>query len=397
MPAAPLREVPAVEVTVPMPMAAKPPRPRANFSEWGPILEQPKRRPSCGNITASSSRKIGGNYSFVEAANARHGDAMNPRLPQHGVVGSKNNWKELFLNPVEAGVSTTLAASVAAGHSLLVVESLATEAECASLSKDASQAAHIERETKCIDGIVRKKVVELVGAESTALCDELLLRHLALLDTSIAPSLTSELFGDALTSSPTTCFRNPRLAWSVGEPAINVYNPGGCFTPHEDEQSITCLVNLSQQSSYTGGGTAFWSIKDAGPGRSRCDDTPPTYLIAPAVGTALIFGGTVTHAAQPVVTGERIVFVASFSPTSRLGPKRTRALQAGFGMLRQFRRAPGDAPAGADVECQQAVEECTLDELCDALATTNTSSSSEDLSDAAPALAAFSTMNEEVD
>ena len=104
-----------------------------------------------------------------------------------------------------------------------------------------------------------------------------------------------------------------------------------------------------------------------------------------------------THAAQPVVTGERIVFVASFSPTSRLGPKRTRALQAGFGMLRQFRRAPGDAPAGADVECQQAVEECTLDELCDALATTNTSSSSEDLSDAAPALAAFSTMNEEVD
>ena len=39
-----------------------------------------------------------------------------------------------------------------------------------------------------------------------------------------------------------------------------------------------------------------------------------THLIAPPAGTALIFGGSVTHAAQPVITGERIVFVWAGPP-----------------------------------------------------------------------------------
>lgn len=99
-------------------------------------------------------------------------------------------------------------------------------------------------------------------------------------------------------------------------------------------------------------GTAFWSVADAGVGRCKVDATPPTHVIAPSAGSALLFGGQVTHAAQPVVTGERIVFVASFSPTSRFGPKRTRALHAGFGGLRAAasglgRRAEGrERPPG---------------------------------------------------
>ena len=36
-------------------------------------------------------------------------------------------------------------------------------------------------------------------------------------------------------------------------------------------------------------------------------------VLAPPAGTALLFGGDVTHAGQPVAAGQRAVFVASFS------------------------------------------------------------------------------------
>ena len=79
-----------------------------------------------------------------------------------------------------------------------------------------------------------------------------------------APSLDTHLYGDSLNTSPHTIFHNPRLIWSEGEPAVNVYNAGGMFTPHEDAQSLTCLLNVSASCAYEGGGTAFWSLRDAG-------------------------------------------------------------------------------------------------------------------------------------
>lgn len=42
---------------------------------------------------------------------------------------------------------------------------------------------------------------------------------------------------------------------------------------------------------------------------------PPRLVLAPPAGGALLFGGSVTHAAQPVTAGERCVFVGSFTPT----------------------------------------------------------------------------------
>ena len=36
-------------------------------------------------------------------------------------------------------------------------------------------------------------------------------------------------------------------------------------------------------------------------------------MLRPPAGTALLFGGDVTHAGLPVTAGERAVFVASFS------------------------------------------------------------------------------------
>jgi hypothetical protein len=40
---------------------------------------------------------------------------------------------------------------------------------------------------------------------------------------------------------------------------------------------------------------------------------PPTFIARPPAGTALVFGGKLTHAGHPVASGERVVFVASFS------------------------------------------------------------------------------------
>ena len=40
-------------------------------------------------------------------------------------------------------------------------------------------------------------------------------------------------------------------------------------------------------------------------------------MLQPPAGTALLFGGEVTHGALPVTSGERIVFVASFTPKVR--------------------------------------------------------------------------------
>jgi len=306
--------------------------------------------------------------------------------------GRGATWHEIILNHEQA-VSTSISASVAAGHSLLVIE-VSSALECERLAAEATVAAGHRRETCGIAGLVRQPVKSILGSTGSALCDELLLRQLALLQSTAAPGLTSELFGDALISSPGTCIHNPSLAWSEGEPAINVYTSGGCFTPHEDDQSITLLLNLSQRAAYTGGGTAFWSLEDGGgPGKGPTlpESQLPSHLIAPAVGTALIFGGQVTHAARPVLTGERIVFVASFSPVSRKGPKRTRALQAGLAGLRiaaarQAGGHPGSrqrefgtpSPDGAapSPEAEHAsaaapssatMEDTSLEELCRAL------------------------------
>lgn len=278
-------------------------------------------------------------------------------------------WHEVFLNHDAAAASPDVASSVAAGHSFLVIDLLSTASECRVLAAEAAKFAERERVERGIDGLVRKQVVDMLGEAGVQLCDDLLLRQLAILLADVAP-LTPDLFGDALSTSPSTCLRNPRLAWSEGEPAINVYNPGGCFTPHEDEQSLTCLVNLSAQDAYTGGGTAFWSTAAAGEARCLVDVNPPTHLLAPPMGTALVFGGTVTHAAQPIITGERIVYVASFSPTSRIGPKKTLALRAGLAGLRAAAAAKREKTTAGPVHAKVSptkAEECSLDELCSAL------------------------------
>ena len=83
--------------------------------------------------------------------------------------------------------------------------------------------------------------------------------------------------------------------------------PGG-FLAHKDHQSLTLLLALSDPHDFAGGGTGFWAQDSLG----HRVEAPATVLRPPA-GTALLFGGHVTHAGMPVTVGERAVFVASFS------------------------------------------------------------------------------------
>ena len=102
-----------------------------------------------------------------------------------------------------------------------------------------------------------------------------------------------------------------KLIWASREPAVNVYGPGGEFKPHTDGHALTVLVPLNSPHHFTGGGTAFWSPDCLKPPKVE----PPGLSVIAAAGSALIFSGQLMHAGLPVGSGERAVFVASFSPS----------------------------------------------------------------------------------
>lgn len=128
--------------------------------------------------------------------------------------------------------------------------------------------------------------------------------------------------------------------------AITVCNAGNGFSPHKDMHALTVLVPLVDAHAFEGGGTAFWSAPPrAEPGGAEgptehgapayfgtrhtwergarstahrdwlpdAKTVAPTLVLRHAAGTALLFGGDVTHSGQPVTSGQRAVFVASFS------------------------------------------------------------------------------------
>ena len=195
-------------------------------------------------------------------------------------------------------------------------------------------------ENEAIDSghVVRLPITDMFCESSAGLCDQLLLRATSRVH-SAAPLLLPALFGDfgvgsipwsLVPSLPSrsSIAHNPRLMFTPGEPACNVYTKGGQFKPHEDGQSITMLVVLSDAAAYEGGGTGFWSEADR-PFVARlrsvlqggslstflggATKSEPTHVIRPPAGSALVFGGNVTHAGVSVAAGERTVVVASFS------------------------------------------------------------------------------------
>ena len=80
---------------------------------------------------------------------------------------------------------------------------------------------------------------------------------------------------------------------------------------------------LTAPDEFAGGGTGFWAADSGGPPlpgleKSELADGQapagaPTVVLKPPLGTALVFGGDLTHAGMDVEAGLRSVLVASFS------------------------------------------------------------------------------------
>ena len=105
-------------------------------------------------------------------------------------------------------------------------------------------------------------------------------------------------------------FRNNQLTFSTREPAINVYEaPYGHFAMHKDNQDLSIVMPLSDPSvDFEGGGTAFWSQNFP---KEGMDD--PSLILKPPPGTAMMWGGRVSHKGMHLRRGTRVVFVVSFS------------------------------------------------------------------------------------
>lgn len=86
------------------------------------------------------------------------------------------------------------------------------------------------------------------------------------------------------------------------------------------------LFDLWLVGTHNSGGTGFWA------GNRAVDENPgdePDLILKPSPGSALLFGGDVTHAGMPVSSGVRSVLVCSFSTvTPASNPDRLHGLQA---------------------------------------------------------------------
>ena len=230
------------------------------------------------------------------------------------IACTSGSWSEVFLNPREAGGESTPAESVAAGHSVMQLHRFASAAECMQLLQEATTVASGWPLDLKHPGRTRMPVKTALSMQGQGLCDSLIVRALGVVETEF-PLLHAALFREH--GHTVTCINNPCFTFAVGEPGINIYTAGGQFEPHEDKQSLTILVTLSSIDAYDGGGTMFWPNGDSMGGsesvQPNTEDTDPAFIVRPPAGTALLFGGRVTHAGQTVLSGERGVFVCSLS------------------------------------------------------------------------------------
>ena len=143
-----------------------------------------------------------------------------------------------------------------------------------------------------------------LGREDRASFNELLRRVLDLIDAQM-PSI-AQLFHEVEMQSLRAMHESLR--------AMRCRASGRC-NAHVDRQTLTVLIPLSTPESYEGGGTGFWSREARASGRwsDRKSDVPPSVVLRPERGTAILYGGTVPHAGMPVLHGCRAIFLASFS------------------------------------------------------------------------------------
>jgi len=248
-------------------------------------------------------------------------------------------WKEVAIDPnINLTESLSVGERLRAGETILTLSGLVSEDECNILKSSCRREASLSPGTQLENaGLIRLPTIEAweraqqtetpctdpLSPEINELVHELLARVIQMIDLEL-PSLVETLFVDdsnstseskRKTTSLTDLFQTQQLKFSSREPAINVYTTGGGFLAHKDAQALTILLPVSLPTTdFEGGGTSFWSQDSRG---HRVED--PSLIVKPSAGTALLFGGCVTHAGQPVLDGTRVVLVASFSPLPRKG------------------------------------------------------------------------------
>ena len=207
------------------------------------------------------------------------------------------------------------AAALCRGDAILCVPNAMKEEEIASLVSASIAAAESQRDmdTCFLPALVRLHVPASLPSDAIAVCNDVLRRMLALLDSEL-PSIASSMFGS---KSLLELFDDGDLEYSAREPAVNVYHENGLFTPHKDHRALTVLIPLTSpdDGSFEGGGTGYWTPEDYSNHAQRSPSSPlqPTVVLRQEAGTAMLFSGDVTHCGMPVKSGTRLVFVASFS------------------------------------------------------------------------------------
>lgn len=150
---------------------------------------------------------------------------------------------------------------------------------------------------------------DVLPQEVSDLVERIFVRALDCLDLEACPSLRSVLFGKE-TSSIAELFHTNQLQYSSREPAVNIYEaPHGHFAMHKDHHALSIVIPLSDpRQDFVGGGTAFWNQSNPVQGMDG-----PSLVLRPPPGTAMIWGGRVSHKGLRITEGRRVVFVASFS------------------------------------------------------------------------------------
>jgi len=255
-------------------------------------------------------------------------------------AASGDDWSEVFISPDEARSTLSAREALVSGYSIVLLHHVANPSEVEALRSESSAWAETRRaKMKCSahrndsdhpdahPESLKTPIATVLGLSGVTLADALLVRSLARVE-QLAPSLLHTLFGTGCLSDETV-FHNRKLDFTPNEPAISVYTAGGYFRPHIDGERLTVLLPLCSGDAFGGGGTAFWSVSDATQIERTGADLPPTLVVTPPAGTAMLWAGDVVHAGRPVSSGERVVLVASFSPVVQSVTERLRSLTTG--------------------------------------------------------------------
>ena len=285
-------------------------------------------------------------------------------------------WREVWLSPTTADGhdAPPPAASLRRGATVLVLPDVASAAERCALVDAALCATAAERAPRAAGALPGATLMRLtrdsdLPRDAAAVCDAVLRRVLDRLDAQL-PSIAEAYFptdegedvppgfgeesAHAAGASRATSgrrrgrslgamFEADAVEFAFREPAVNVYVAGGEFKPHVDGQALTVLVPLNAPGDdYLGGGTGFWwtppasdqsgeelreeeedtrrgttaprtAPRPAARSSTAARDKPPTRVLRPPPGTAMVFDGQeVWHAGMPTESGTRVLFVASF-------------------------------------------------------------------------------------